>query len=233
MGLGLAGVFTQGLGERAGGQTRHGGRAEDRDGLPERRRRCRRGHGGSPIGDGRLQVSAARIRYKGGPTYGLRVTGPTGQAPRTSPITCSRRRPATMGSSWRPVWMCSCMTASSRHRRPLGPRSTATQPSTWRPPTPIGATRANSCSFITIRIGPISRSTRWPPRWDTRREDGRSGSPQKATSSTSADERLCLDRRRYIELMSSYNWILLAVIFIGIPLAAWAGIRVLRDPHRK
>jgi len=33
--------------------------------------------------------------------------------------------------------------------------------------------------------------------------------------------------------MSSYNWILLAVIFIGIPLAAWAGIRVLRDPHRK
>ncbi|MEJ7832619.1 MAG: MBL fold metallo-hydrolase [Nocardioides sp.] len=30
------------------------------------------------IGDGRLQVSAALIRHKGGPTYGLRVTGPDG-----------------------------------------------------------------------------------------------------------------------------------------------------------
>ncbi len=30
------------------------------------------------IGDGRLQVTAARIRHKGGPTYGLRVTGPDG-----------------------------------------------------------------------------------------------------------------------------------------------------------
>lgn len=33
--------------------------------------------------------------------------------------------------------------------------------------------------------------------------------------------------------MSTNDWIVLLVIFIGVPLAAWAGIRVLRDPHRK
>lgn len=32
------------------------------------------------LADDRLQVTAARIRHKGGPTYGLRVTGPDGES---------------------------------------------------------------------------------------------------------------------------------------------------------
>jgi len=33
--------------------------------------------------------------------------------------------------------------------------------------------------------------------------------------------------------VSTNDWIVLAVIVLGVPLAAWAGVRVLRDPHRK
>lgn len=33
--------------------------------------------------------------------------------------------------------------------------------------------------------------------------------------------------------MTLAQWLLLFVVFVGIPLAAWAGVRILRDPHRK
>lgn len=33
--------------------------------------------------------------------------------------------------------------------------------------------------------------------------------------------------------MSTETWLVLLAALVVIPLAAWAGIRVLRDPHRK
>lgn len=33
--------------------------------------------------------------------------------------------------------------------------------------------------------------------------------------------------------MSTETWLVLLAVLVVIPLAAWAGIRVLRDPHRK
>ncbi len=33
--------------------------------------------------------------------------------------------------------------------------------------------------------------------------------------------------------MTLTGWIVLLLVLVAVPLAAWAGIRVLRDPHRK
>lgn len=33
--------------------------------------------------------------------------------------------------------------------------------------------------------------------------------------------------------MTTVSWIVLVIALLAVPLAAWAGIRVLRDPHRK
>lgn len=33
--------------------------------------------------------------------------------------------------------------------------------------------------------------------------------------------------------MTTQTWLILIAILVVIPLATWAGIRVLRDPHRK
>lgn len=33
--------------------------------------------------------------------------------------------------------------------------------------------------------------------------------------------------------MSSSEWIVAIVVVLAIPLAAWVGVRMLRDPHRK
>ncbi len=29
------------------------------------------------------------------------------------------------------------------------------------------------------------------------------------------------------------QWIVILIIVVGVPLAAWLGVRMLRDPHRK
>ena len=33
--------------------------------------------------------------------------------------------------------------------------------------------------------------------------------------------------------MTTVSWIVLVIALLAVPLAAWLGIRVLRDPHRK
>ncbi|VXB79575.1 conserved hypothetical protein [Nocardioides sp. AX2bis] len=33
--------------------------------------------------------------------------------------------------------------------------------------------------------------------------------------------------------MSTTTWLVLLVLVLAVPLAAWAGVRMLRDPHRK
>jgi hypothetical protein len=33
--------------------------------------------------------------------------------------------------------------------------------------------------------------------------------------------------------MSTMTWLVLLVLVLAVPLAAWAGIRMLRDPHRE